>query len=139
MRLLIEVAQQHKSKQIQKRLNKTPDKVTTYKKGDYVLISYTERPPDKLHTSWRGPLIVEDIRSQTYFCRDLISNTITPFFVDRLKKFHVNPKISPKDAALVDKDEFHVERIISHTGTPKRKTQMLFKVRWLGYEPSEDS
>jgi hypothetical protein len=139
LRLLIEVALQHQKKVIHRRLSKSPKELSKFEIGDYVLVSYPERSPDKLHTMWRGPLIVERVDSQTYYCRDLISHTITPFFIDRLKLFNVNPRVQPKEAALVDKDEFYVERIPAHTGIPKRKTDMLFKVRWLGYDKSEDT
>ena len=44
-----------------------------------------------------------------------------------------------EDAALRDKDEFVVEAILDHRGTPAKKSQMDFLVHWLGYPSSEDS
>ena len=41
--------------------------------------------------------------------------------------------------AAVDTDEYVVEAIIDHRGNPNRRSTLEFLVRWLGYEPEEDT
>jgi hypothetical protein len=36
-------------------------------------------------------------------------------------------------------DEFFVEKIITHVGTTKDFKKWSFRVRWLGYEPEDDT
>jgi chromodomain-containing protein len=40
--------------------------------------------------------------------------------------------------AIVDSDHFVVEKIVDHIGNPRNKRSMQFKIRWLGYDESED-
>ena len=44
----------------------------------------------------------------------------------------------PMEVARSDKQLFIVDAIISHTGTPKLKSNMTFKVKWQGYEGHPD-
>jgi len=46
-----------------------------------------------------------------------------------------------KAAALAakDLDEFHVESIMYHEGKSKNPKKWKFQVRWLGYEPEDDT
>ena len=46
----------------------------------------------------------------------------------------------PRDAALRDENEFEVEAILNHSGTPKKRVDMKFLVKWKGYEePSSNT
>ena len=42
--------------------------------------------------------------------------------------------LQPTDVALKDNGEFRVESIMKHTGDPKRKKDMDFLFRWMGYD-----
>ena len=44
----------------------------------------------------------------------------------------------PMEVARSDTQLFIVDAIISHTGTPKLKSNMTFKVKWQGYEGHPD-
>ena len=57
-----------------------------------------------------------------------------------MKAFEHDPKRTDPLAIIAAKDyeEFEIESIISHSGNPKRKSDMEFQVRWLGYDESED-
>ena len=96
------------------KFSKSPDDSTTFSVGDYVLISYPTGPPDKLMSMWRGPYIVSEVNNQKYYCRDLINNRTLALFVDRLKKYHADNSIDPKELSMADKDEFYVEKIVDH-------------------------
>jgi hypothetical protein len=41
--------------------------------------------------------------------------------------------------ALIDHGEFEVERVLDHRGDPRRKSTLEFLVRWVGFEPEDDS
>jgi transposase InsO family protein len=121
------------------RLSKGPKNPTTFDVGSLVLVSYPERPPDKLTSVWRGPLVVQRVEKQTYFCQDLISLQVSPFFVDRLKRFTSDDRTDPAVLAALDKDELQVQSIVGHRGNPKDRKNMTFRVRWVGQEPEDDS
>jgi hypothetical protein len=56
-----------------------------------------------------------------------------------LKIFKFDPSvINPRDVARRDTNSFIVEKILAHTGTTNMKSQMDFKVRWLGYGSEDD-
>ena len=117
--------------------------VSSFEIGDYVLVTYPVRPPDKLTPIYRGPLIVvEKVSDDVYKCRDIISNKILTFHVDRLREFKVSPSVLPYELiewAAIDKDEFLVEGIIEHRGSGKSGDPLEFRIRWEGYGPEEDT
>ena len=126
-------------KVIRDRMSKSPENPTTFEVGDLVLVSYPERPPDKLTSVWRGPLVVQSIDNQTYVCQDLVTMQLAPYFVTRLKKFHDDNTIEPLALAAIDRDELEVESIVGHTGSPKERKSMTFRVRWRGFQPEDDT
>jgi hypothetical protein len=109
--------------------------------GDYVLASYPNAPPSKLHAPFRGPMLVlERIRNEGFLCQDIITQSQLQISNDRIKKF-----IPPKDfeendfisIAASDHNEYEVEAILDHKGNPKKKNTLFFKVKWKGYDISE--
>ena len=44
-----------------------------------------------------------------------------------------------RDIAIRDHHEYLVDSVLEHTGNPKRKSEMSFKVRWTGYSEEHDS
>ena len=139
IKLITESSVKHQREVIGKRLEKSPSNPTTFNEGELVLVSYPERPPDKLTSVWRGPMVVQRVEGQTYYCQDLLSLAITPFFISRLKKFHVSKKENVTALAARDKDERVVDRISEHTGNSDRRKDIMFKVHWIGDEPHEYS
>ena len=56
-----------------------------------------------------------------------------------MKAFEHDPKrTDPLAVAARDNEEFEIDFIVAHSGNPKRKSEMDFLVRWLGYDESED-
>ena len=41
--------------------------------------------------------------------------------------------------SAVDLDEYYVEKIVAHEGKGRNPKNWKFKVRWVGYEPEEDT
>jgi hypothetical protein len=114
-----------------------------FKVGDYVLVVYPTRPPHKLSPIYRGPMkIVKKARDDIFELRDLITEKNIPFHVDRLRIFNKEVNITEEDLkelAAADKDEFVVEAIVGHRGTLNKRSSMEFRVRWQGYDESEDT
>ena len=81
---------------------------------------------------------MQEIRSSVCVCQDLTTLRPHRFHVSRLKRFEAEMTDDPAALAAADKDEFIVEEIIDHRGNSRRRADMQFRVRWLGYGPEED-
>jgi hypothetical protein len=138
---LREAAVQYQTGVIEERLSRTPENPTKYSLRDKVLVSYPERPPDKLTPRWRGPMEIVGVKGEnTYSCRSLLDNKVEDFFVDRLLPYRSDPNMSDIAAALTDRDEYLVDQIVSYSwhepGKRNNVTNLRFKVNWIGYDPS---
>ena len=135
---IIQASQDHQDLVVEERLKKTPENPTEFEVGDYVLVSYPERPPTKLAPRWRGPLIIVDSQGTTYKCQDLSTKKLQDFHITRLKKYNMAITDDPVQVAAADAVEYVVEAIVGHRAAP-RKADWTFRVRWAGYAPSEDT
>ena len=60
---------------------------------------------------------------------------------NRIRSFKY-PKDMPKEnieTLATDLDEFYVEKFLGHSVTEKNPNEWKFRVRWLGYEPEDDT
>lgn len=111
--------------------------------GNYVLLRYPSRPPDKLAGIYRGPMVVvAKERDDIVEVLDLVSNHTMHKHIDRVVHFELEPNMTREDVlaiAAVDSDNYIVDHIVDHRqhGTNIRKWEFL--VRWEGYEPAEDT
>jgi hypothetical protein len=112
----------------------------SYPDGSFVLLQYPTgtRPPTKLHTPWLGPFQVHSHRGGDYELVNLVTGKTLRRHISQLKAFDAS-RCSPVSVALRNSKDYLVERIISHTGTPSKRAQMRFRVRWLGYGPKDDT
>ena len=136
---LIAKAKEHQKEEVEKYLEKSPENPATFEIGDLVLMSYPSKGPKKLHAKWRGPLSITEANGNTYSLQDLTTKSIIKVDISRLKLYKTDPNRKNVEVAARDQDEYHVEEIIDHRGSPKRKAQMMFRVRWTGFEPDEDT
>jgi hypothetical protein len=120
-----------------------PSEGPGFKEGQFVLLKYPSRPPNKLAGLYRGPLVIVAIdRPDLIKVRDLISNKISMVHTDRVRPFKHPKTMTLAEAtalAAVDMDEFYVEKIVYVEKNGKNKKKWRFKIRWLGYEPDDDT
>jgi len=123
---------------------RTKGAITTFDPNSFVLVcppwsAMGHRPPTKLHTQWRGPLrVVKNVGAQ-YTLYNMVTNKTEEVHVKRLKAFDYDPEMdNPLKLAAADYDEFIIERVLEHTGDPKRKSSLDFLVKWLGYDDSHN-
>jgi hypothetical protein len=123
---------------------KTP--IIEFAIGDFVLVDYPDsglgkRPPNKLMTPLKGPMQVLGHKGSTYTLRNLVSMKTEDVFIGRLRPFHYDQaRTAPRSTALQETGLYDVEEILEHRGNPKgSKLQLFFKVRWIGYDHTEDS
>jgi hypothetical protein len=66
-----------------------------------------------------------------------LDNKVTEYFIDRLKKYIVDPDYTDVEIALIDKDMYIPNAILSHrfVGDKEQVSKLLFKVNWVGYDP----
>jgi predicted metal-dependent HD superfamily phosphohydrolase len=119
--------------------------LTRHKVGDYVLRRHPSTkagsgPPNKYGSFWRGPyLIISHDEDTQYNIQNLVTGVISEAHVQHLKPFYYDPKhVEPLNIAAKDNNEFIVGDIIQHNSDPQTGI-MLWRVRWHGYDESEDT
>jgi hypothetical protein len=104
----------HQRTVFDKKLAKSPAHPTKFSEGTLVLVSYHEKPPDKLTSFWKGPQVVQRVDNQTYYCQDLLTLAVNPFHLTRLKRFLSSADFTMTktiELAARDRDEIPVLRI----------------------------
>jgi hypothetical protein len=119
-------------------LSKSPLHPSEFEIGCMVLVSANTRPMDKLTPRWMGPMQVMSRREQDYTLRNVLDNGRAKYFINRLKLYNSDPLVTDVEAALLDANQYLVEKIISFTGNPKKVSTLKFKVKWVGYDREED-
>ena len=101
--------------------------------------------PDKLSPHYRGPYRIVNINGSRITIHNTVTTKNQDVHITEIIPFRYNPNIvDPKTIALHAAQEFIVEDIISLEGTKNNKkrynrTNLRVKVRWQGYNESEDS
>ena len=111
---------------------------TEFPINSYVLAEYPEgHPPTKFHTPKRGPLKVLSYVGRKYKLLNIVTNKEETMDISRLSPFtYDNSTIDPRLIANGDYQVFDVERILEHSGNPKRKSSLDFLVQWVGMDSS---
>lgn len=149
------LAKQHKMIAIAEQMQRRQDKAnyarrdkheyTEFPVNSYVLVAYPhtrmgQRPPVKTMTPYRGPMRVVLFHDSTYIVQDLVTLKNEQVHVSLLKKFEYDPDlVDPAEVARHDTQEFIVEQILQHKGSFDHKKNLVFKVRWQGYTPENDT
>ena len=60
--------------------------------------------------------------------------------ISQLRPFYFDEaSVDPRDIARRDTQEFTFDSIVDHRGDLSKKSALEFKVRWLGYDASDDT
>jgi hypothetical protein len=125
---------------------KNNNEITTFPVNSFVLTEYPRTafgavPPSKLLTRLKGPFRVVSISSDGnhYTLTNLATNKEENVHLTRIRPFVTDENIDPSTVANKDQQLFDVEAIVQHKGSQKLKSQMKFKVKWLGYDDSQNS
>jgi len=86
-----------------------------------------------------GPQIVSNRNNNLYDCYDIITHKVKTYDFERLKRYYVSNDAEPVWVASHDSDSYIVESIVDHEGDPKRLSSLFFRVRWKGYDETEDT
>ena len=140
---IISASQQHQLSEWKKI--KKEENPKEFDVGDYVLVTYPTRRPNKLSSLLRGPLLIVAKRNNTYDCLDIITNHVLSYDISRLYLFNPTEILdiptgeAAKDLNMADRQEFEVESIVDHKGSHRNKRTLQFRIRWLGYGPDDDT
>ena len=127
-------------------LNKhTPEKVTNYAVGSYVLVDRYPPHTDwsrkgKLNTRWLGPYLVIKHQDDWYTLKNLVTNNEEVFHVKQIKPFlYDTNRVDPVKIAHKHSDEYIVDTIISHQGDLNKIDTVKFQVRWKDFTALDDT
>ena len=114
--------------------------------AEYPITSYVlYTPPEgknrpKAYMPNEGPYQVQNKLGDIYTLENLLTGKLFDTHISALRPFNYDPlRVVPKEVAIQNAQEFHIERILAHRGNRNRKTQMEFLVRWLGYSEEYDT
>ena len=133
--------------------NPAEEEVTKFPNGSFVVIKYLanqgNRAPTKLHTPMIGPYRVVGMDNDHVQLQDILDldGAVREVHVSACRQFNFDPsRVTPRDVARRDDDEFYIDKIISHedetprnSATKPRKDCLYFTVRWLGEGPDGDT
>jgi len=129
-----------------------------FNEGDYVLLSTKNlklhnQPSKKFKTRYIGPYLIErKINSQAYRLKLPKTMKVHPVFHISLLREYCSevPELDEQDniPAVNDRmygdDDYHIHSIVDHKTAPfpekyQKGPALLFRVRWEGYGPEEDT
>jgi hypothetical protein len=132
LKTLWTVSRTHQQSLIQKRGGNTDESLQNqYQPGDLVLFQRsTGAPlPSKLTMRFAGPFEVISQNKNDVQCRHLCVKTVHTFHVERLKLF-TGGRERAEQVALLDHDQYQVDRILFYRGNPMIRTTMEFFIRY---------
>jgi transposase InsO family protein len=147
---IVHLAQKHQIGKDQAHIfqkKQTATHPTKYAIGSYVLLEYAagglrRGPPNKLMPFLEGPFKVVNLYGTRYTLQNLINGETRDVHVSRIRPYLNTEDTSlekMRSIAVRDHHEFVVDSILEHTGDPKKKSELSFKVRWQGYTEEHDS
>jgi hypothetical protein len=137
---LIKASQKHLAHVIDLYIAQQPAKSESFPVGSYVLIAYPIDLRSKLANQLKGPFSVASISNSMYQVQSSKeSDRLITIHVTRLRQFHYDSTyhISPVEIAATDGQEYAIDYIASHEGSPSRPSDMKFLVHWLGFDDKD--
>lgn len=135
---LLDKSREHQDRVVEEYVAQSPETPTSFEVGQYVLVSYPDRPPSKLVPRWQGPVVISGKNGVQYDVQDLSTKGVRSVHVTRLKRYDMAQTDDPLMVAAADGQEYVVEDIVGHRAAQTREG-WRFRVRWRGYSAESDS
>ena len=123
--------------------NTPPPSHNTYQPGDFVLWNPLETPhslrSSKLSPKLLGPYEVIKQTKSDISCKHVVTNIISKLHSSRVTPPFIGSTTDAQTAALLDRDEFIVDSVITHRGDTKKTSPIEFLIRWFNYSSEHDS
>ena len=143
LRVIREISQKFQQQLAHERSQETPpSQQNQYQPGDLVLFRVdTDKPlPSKLSPRYLGPYEVIVQRNNDVECKHIIMGSVHAFHVTRLKMFY-GTYDDAKRVAMLDHDQYTIDRILAYRGDPNKRSTMEFEIafqdgsiNWLPYD-----
>ena len=131
LRSLWETSKKHQQQLIAKRSSGDSDAQNQYQPGDLVLCRLDPNTPrpSKLTLRYKGPFEVITQYKNDVECRHLCMKTVSKFYVEDLK-LYTGTREDAEAVALLDFDQYEVDRILYYRGNPEIRTTMEFYIKY---------
>ena len=138
---ILTVARQHQLMRDTYHMQEHDSDYAEYPINSYVLYTPPEgKQREKSRMTHDGPLQVINRIGDIYTVQNLVSGKPFDTHISALRPFHFDPiRVNPKEVAIQNAQEFHIDRILSHRGDSNKRSSMEFMVRWLGYSEEYDT
>ena len=131
LKLVRQLSKEYQQGLIEHRQDKdTPETLNTYQRGDFVTFNSGPKVLPKMSCRYKGPYIVERQSKNDVLCRDLVTDAVHTFSLKDLEPFFCQSKDDAYAAALRDKHQFVVKRVVSYRGNCTKRTQMFFTLEF---------
>ena len=131
---IIRIAREHQEEHDVHHISMHTSERMEFPINSYVLVQYENidhQAPSKLHPHLKGPFQVVNYNGSIYTVRNLVTNKLEDFHVTNLSPFEYDPLIvDPRKVANADQDMVDIIEITKHTGSPNRRANMTFYVKW---------
>ena len=122
--------------------NSPPDSHNRFQPGDFVLWNPLETPhsfrSNKLSPKLLGPYkVIEQIKNDIT-CQHVVTNIVSSLHASRVTPYFGTPDTA-YTTALLDRDEYIIDFIITHRGNPRKISTLEFLVRWQNYSSEHDT
>jgi hypothetical protein len=132
LKLVRGISKEHQEKIREERLSETPpEQQNKFQKGDFVLWQRDPTKPRhaKLDSPWVGPYVVIYQKQNDVTCRHMGMGFVTTLEVSRLKLFAGTDE-EARNAALLDSDQYVIDKVLAYRGDPMKRSEMEFEVRF---------
>lgn len=107
--------------------------------GSYVLLSYPDRPPNKLLAPWMGPMLVTSIEGDVIGVINLVTGKVKKVHAERVKPLFSTKRAAYERYAARDYVGMYIpEAIRAVHHLKKGPSKAVFRVKWLGYEQEDN-
>jgi hypothetical protein len=133
LRVVRDISKKYQDELIAKREENSPGEMqNVYQPGDFVLFELEKQHPraSKLSSPFSGPYEVLYQRGNDVTCKHLSDMVVKVFHVERLKLF-VGSRDDAMKAAMLDSDQYLIDKFLGYRGDFRYRTSLEFKIRFM--------